>query len=103
MIRPPQHPPARYELRVQGHLDASWSAWFGGLTLTQDADGTTTLCGVMADQAELHGLLARVRDVGATLLSVTAVEGVPGPEDAQPAQGPSSARPRPASPRGRRP
>jgi hypothetical protein len=75
-----------YELRVDGHLDPHWSTWFGGLTLTHGDDGTTTLRGPVADQAELHGLLARVRDLGATLLSVT---GSP----AQPAVASAIARP----------
>lgn len=66
--------PVRYELRVLGHLDAYWSNWFTGLTLTQQDDGTTSLCGLVTDQAELHGLLAKVRDLGATLLSVTCVD-----------------------------
>jgi hypothetical protein len=61
---------SHYELRVEGHLDEHWSAWFGGLTLTREDDGTTTLCGAVADQAELHGLLAKVRDLGARLLAV---------------------------------
>lgn len=66
-------PPAacRYEIRLAGHLDARWSTWFHGLALDRHADGTTTLRGAVTDQAELHGLLARVRDVGATLVSVT--------------------------------
>ena len=63
---------AHYELRIDGHLDEHWSAWFGGLTLSREADGTTTMRGVVADQAELHGLLAKVRDLGATLISVNA-------------------------------
>jgi hypothetical protein len=63
--------PIRYELRLQGHLDEHWSGWFTGLTLTHNRDGTTSLCATLADQAELHGLLAKVRDLGATLLSVT--------------------------------
>jgi hypothetical protein len=67
--------PTRYEIRVGGHLDPSWSAWFGGLDLAHEADGSTTLRGAVTDQAELHGLLGKVRDVGATLLSVRAVEG----------------------------
>lgn len=66
------HAAARYEIRVEGHLDDHWASWFGGLTLTQDDDGTTTLRGVVADQAELHGLLAKVRNIGVALLSVTA-------------------------------
>lgn len=66
--------PIAYEICVLGHLDPHWSAWFTGLTLTQQDDGTTTLWGVVTDQAELHGLLAKVRDLGATLLSVTSVD-----------------------------
>jgi hypothetical protein len=68
--RPPPDLPAYYEFRVEGHLDARWSVWFGGLTLIRQDDGTTTLRGVVTDQAELHGLLAKVRDLGAPLLSV---------------------------------
>ena len=63
-----------YEIRVQGHLDGRWSTWFGGLTLEHD-DGTTTLRGPVVDQAELHGLLAQVRDLGVVLLSVTVLDG----------------------------
>jgi hypothetical protein len=62
--------PAKYELRIDGHLDEHWSAWFGGLTLIREDDGTTTLRGAVTDQAELHGLLAKIRDLGAPLLSV---------------------------------
>ena len=65
-----------YEIRVRGHLDEHWSAWFGGLVLTREDDGTTTLRGPVADQAELHGLLAKVRDLGTPLLSVTAEHSV---------------------------
>jgi hypothetical protein len=68
--RPGPHAPAYYELRVEGHLDEHWSTWFGGLTLIREDDGTTTLRGGVTDQAELHGLLAKVRDLGATLISV---------------------------------
>jgi hypothetical protein len=60
-----------YEVRLEGHLDDHWATWFGGLTLTHQEDGTTTLCGAVVDQAELHGLLAKVRDLGVTLISVT--------------------------------
>jgi hypothetical protein len=63
--------PVRYDIRLLGHLDPHWSIWFTGLTLTHHNDGTTSLHGVVTDQAELHGLLAKVRDLGATLLSVT--------------------------------
>jgi hypothetical protein len=65
-----RHPPAHYELRIGGHLDERWSAWFGGLTLIRADDGTTILRGAVTDQAELHGLLAKIRDIGAPLLSV---------------------------------
>ena len=65
---------AHYELRIEGHLDDYWSAWFGGFTLIRDDDGTTTLRGAVTDQAELHGLLARVRDLGATLISVKTID-----------------------------
>jgi hypothetical protein len=62
--------PAHYELRVDGDLDEHWSTWCGGLTVVREDDGTTTLRGSVTDQAELHGLLAKVRDLGATLVSV---------------------------------
>ena len=62
--------PAEYRIRVAGLLDEHWSPWFGDLTLTHDSDGATSIAGVVADQAQLHGLLAKVRDLGVTLLSV---------------------------------
>jgi hypothetical protein len=62
---------ASYELRIGGHLDQHWGAWFDGFTLTNEDDGTSTLRGTVRDQSELHGLLARVRDLGTTLISVT--------------------------------
>jgi hypothetical protein len=64
---------ASYELRIGGHLDRHWSAWFSGLSITHEDDGTTTLRGRVQDQAELHGLLVKVRDLGASLISVTQV------------------------------
>jgi hypothetical protein len=66
--------PAHYAVRVEGHLDAHWSSWFDGLALVLEDDGTTTLSGVVTDQAALYGLLARVRDLGATLISVEVVD-----------------------------
>ena len=63
----------QYDIRVQGHLDARWAAWFGGLTLTNESDGTTIICGPVADQAALHGLLQKLRDMGMPLVSVTQV------------------------------
>ena len=63
-----------YEFRVEGHLDDHWSAWLGDLTITRHHDGTSTLTGPVADQAQLHGVLAGLRDIGATLLSLNALE-----------------------------
>ena len=60
-----------YRIRIQGHLDQRWTSWFDGLTLTHDNDGTTLLQGQVADQAALHGLLTKVRDMGLPLVSVT--------------------------------
>ena len=67
--RPPERP-RRTSCGVRGHLDRHWSTWFDGFTVTAENDGTTTLRGVVTDQAELHGLLAKVRDLGTTLISV---------------------------------
>lgn len=68
--RPEPHPSRRYELKVQGHLDDRWADWFDADVMTRDVDATT-LCVTVADQAQLHGLLAKVRDLGVTLISVT--------------------------------
>jgi hypothetical protein len=68
------HRPGRYEIRLKGHLDTRWAAWFDGLTLSPDSDGTTIIHGPVADQAALHGLLQKVRDLGLPLVSVTQVE-----------------------------
>ncbi len=73
---------AQYEIRLQGHLDPCWAAWFDGLRLTNHADGTTVLRGPVVDQSALHGLLQRVRDVGLPLVSVTQVD--PGRPDGPP-------------------
>jgi hypothetical protein len=62
--------PGTYEIRVVGHLDARWSAWFDGLTLERAGDGTTTIQGLIADQSALHGVLQKVRDLGLELVSV---------------------------------
>jgi hypothetical protein len=66
--------PASYELRVAGHLDEHWSTWFDEMSLIREDDGTTTLRGLVTDQAALHGLLAKVRDLGITLISVEAID-----------------------------
>jgi hypothetical protein len=63
-------PSAHYEITVRGVLDLRWSAWFDGLRLTSDAAGRTTISGPVADQAALHGLLTRIRDLGLTLLEL---------------------------------
>ena len=70
----PQHNLGRYEIRLKGHLDSRWTAWFDELTLSHDSDGTTTIHGLVADQAALHGLLQKVRDLGLPLVSVTQVK-----------------------------
>jgi hypothetical protein len=62
--------PARYRIRIRDHLDPLWSTWFDGMTIIQQDDSTTTLTGCVVDQAELFGLLARLRDLGAILLAV---------------------------------
>jgi hypothetical protein len=67
----PDRPEAgRYEIRLTGHLDAHWTAWFDGLSVSREADGTTVISGPIADQAALHGVLQRVRDLGLPLVSV---------------------------------
>lgn len=68
-----------YEIHAQGLLDQRWAPWFDGMTLTKGADGTTVIRGRVVDQAALHGLLARLRDIGLPLLSVVQVE----PEEPQ--------------------
>jgi hypothetical protein len=71
----PDRPEAgRYEIRLTGRLDAHWAAWFDGLTVSHESDGTTVIRGAIADQAALHGLLQRVRDLGLPLVSVTRLE-----------------------------
>ena len=67
-------PPGRYEIRLKGHVERRWAAWFDGLTLTRESDGTTLIHGPVVDQAALHGLLQKVRDMGLPLVSVTQVD-----------------------------
>jgi hypothetical protein len=66
----PSHGSARYEVRVKGHLDSRWAAWFDGFSLTRAGDGSTVLAG-RTDQAGLHGVLRTLADIGLPLLSVT--------------------------------
>jgi hypothetical protein len=69
-----QDEPARYEIRLKGHLDTRWAEWFEGLTISLEDNGETVLSGPVVDQAALHGLLRRVRDLGLPLLSVMKVD-----------------------------
>ena len=66
--------PRIYEIRIDGHLGSQWSDWFDGLAITLEDDGQTLLTGPVVDQAALHGLLRKVRDLGVPLLSVNRVE-----------------------------
>ena len=63
----------QYEIRVDGHLGTRWAAWFDGLAITTEGDGTTVLQGTVVDQAALHGLLQKLRDVGIPLVSLRQV------------------------------
>ncbi|MGW2820363.1 hypothetical protein ACWC24_05075 [Streptomyces sp. NPDC001443] len=74
--------PGWYEIRLQGRLGPRWATRFDGMTLTTDSDGTTLLRGPVVDQAALHGLLHRLRDVGLPLVSVARVE--TGPPEVEP-------------------
>ena len=69
-----RHEPDVYAIRVQGHLDGRWADWFDGLTITLEDNGDSLLLGAVADQAALHGLLRKVRDLGLPLVSVVRVE-----------------------------
>jgi hypothetical protein len=60
-----------YEIRVKGQLDQQWSAWFEGLTISYDGEGNTRLCGPLADEAALHGVLIKIRDLALPLLSLS--------------------------------
>jgi len=66
--------PGQYEICLKGHLGTRWAAWFDGLSIAHGTDGTTTIYGPIADQAALHGLLQKVRDLGLPLISVTPAE-----------------------------
>lgn len=67
-------PPPLYEIRIAGHLSTQWMDWFEGLTITLEENGNTLLSGPVADQAALHGLLKKVRDLGMPLVSVVQVQ-----------------------------
>src|SRR4030042_50161 len=72
-----RYEPGSYEIRIRGHLDKRWTAWFEGLTITLEENGDTLLTGPVIDQAALHGLLKKGRDLGMPLVSVSPIE--PGP------------------------
>ena len=65
--------PTVYQIRIKGHLGREWTDWFWGLTITPEDNGETLLTGLVVDQAALHGLLKKVRDLGMPLLSVVGV------------------------------
>jgi hypothetical protein len=73
--------PAQYEIRVLAVLDRHWSGWFDGLQVSSDAAGQTLIAGPVVDQAALHGLLAKARDLGLPLLSVRRISPWPEPEE----------------------
>jgi hypothetical protein len=70
----PPRVPHGYRIRVAGRLDDRWATWFDGFTLTVGTDGTTSLCGGVADQAQLHGLLTKVRDLGLDVVSLEPID-----------------------------
>ena len=71
----PSHP-IIYQIRIEGHLGSEWTGWFEGLTITLEDNGDTILTGPVIDQAALHGLLKKVRDLGMPLVSVNRIESV---------------------------
>ena len=77
--RKDHYEPQLYKIRIKGHLDDRWTEWFEGLTITLEENGDTLLTGPVIDQAALHGLLKKVRDLGMPLVSVSPVE--PGQAD----------------------
>ncbi len=75
-----------FEIRVKGHLSSSWSEYFGGLEVINEQNGEARLSGLIADQAELHGILSRIRDLNLFLISITHVEREQQPDDGQEGQ-----------------
>lgn len=74
-----------YRIRIKGHLGQNWTDWFEGLAITLEENGETLLTGPVVDQAALHGVLKKVRDLGMPLLSVNRVKpGHPGPSEGRP-------------------
>ena len=77
--KPDPRQPNIYQIKIKGHLDTQWSDWFDGLTITPEEDGNTLMTGPVVDDAALHGLLKKVRDLGMPLLSVNRLD--PDPSD----------------------
>jgi hypothetical protein len=65
---------ANYQIRIEGHLGQRWAEWFDGMSITPEADGNTLLAGSLPDQAALHGLLKKMRDMGITLVSINRID-----------------------------
>jgi hypothetical protein len=76
-----------YHIRVKGQLDASWSEWFDGLIIASEENGESILSGPIADQAALHGILARVRDLGLPLVAVARGEEMPSTREREQIEG----------------
>jgi hypothetical protein len=74
--------PTDYHIRLKGHLDNHWSAWFENMTISNEANGEAVLRGPLADQAALHGVLIKIRDLGLPLLAVSIVATNESPNDA---------------------
>ena len=79
----PEQLPARYRIRIRGHLDPAWSTWFDSLTVTQADDGTTELAGPLADQAALRELLDRIQALGLELVDVRRLPDEPAPDNGE--------------------
>ena len=71
------HEPGHYEIRIKGHLDDRWADWFERMTITLEDNGNTLLTGPVVDQAALHGLIQKLRDMGITLIALTQIPGEP--------------------------
>ena len=82
MSRGQHHHSGQYEIRLKGHLDSRWAAWFDGMSIINESDGMTVIRGPVIDQAALHGLLQKLRDLNLPLVSVTQVD--PDPSADQP-------------------
>ena len=72
--KPDPSQPQVYKIRIQGHLDSRWANWFDGMTITLEENGDTLLTGKVIDQAALHGLLKKIRDLGMSLVAVNCIE-----------------------------